>query len=49
MMIKLKIELTNEEYNEFQDLLEYCMNDGTHVLNEGIAEKMARRMEEGLI
>ena len=45
-MKKIKLELDDEEYYEFRDLLEYCINVGVPFLNDGIAEKIAKMIEE---
>ena len=47
-MIEINMELTNDEYGEFMNLLDDCINFGEHILDDRIAEKIARKIEEGV-
>lgn len=45
-MQSLKINLSDEEYGEFKDLLYICMDSGLPILNDMIAETVLRRIED---
>ncbi len=45
-MQSLKLDLSNDEYEEFKDLLYTCADSEIPILNKGIAELVLRRIEE---
>ena len=45
-MQSLKINLSDNEYNEFKDLLYVCSDCGMPILNKGIAELVLKRIED---
>lgn len=44
-MQSLKLNLSDEEYVEFKDLLYTCVDSGLPILNDGIAELVLKRIE----
>jgi len=42
----LKFNLSNDEYQEFKDLLYTCVDSGLPILNEDIAELVLKRIED---
>lgn len=45
-MQNLKINLSDEEYGEFKDLLYTCIDSELPILNDIIAETVLRRIED---
>ena len=45
-MQSLKINLSDNEYEEFKDLLYICMDSGLPILNDNIAELVLKRIED---